>query len=65
LLVGRRALRVGRSFGEDTLSYSPNDWMPTPTRQAAAQVVARAKRNIALDRVAFIGLTICGITAGR
>ena len=44
----RRALRVPRRFGDDTLAYFTERLDPAATRQAAAATVRRAKRNKAL-----------------
>lgn len=61
----RRALRVGRRFGDDALAYFTERLDPAATRQAAAATVRRAKRNKALGRSGWIGLAIDGTGAGR
>jgi len=61
----RRALKVSVSFGDDALGYFTERLDPASTRQAAAQVVRRAKRNKAFDDTAFIGLASDGTTSGR
>lgn len=61
----RRALRVGRRFGDDTLAYFTERLEPTATRQAAAATVRRAKRNKAFGRSGWVGLAIDGTGACR
>ncbi len=61
----RRALGVGRSFGDDALAYFTERLDPGATRQAAAATVRRAKRNKALGRTGWIGLALDGTGAGR
>ena len=61
----RSALKVSVSFGDDALGYFTERLDAASTRQAAAQVVSRAKRNKAFDNSAFIGLAIDGTTSGR
>ena len=61
----RRALRVGRSFGDDTLAYFTERLEPAATRQALAATVRQAKRNKALGRSGWIGLAIDGTGAGH
>lgn len=61
----RQALKVCVSFGDDALGYFTERLDADSTRQAAAQVVKRAKRNKAFDDSAFIGLAIDGTTSGR
>lgn len=61
----RRALRVRRRFGDDTLAYFTERLDPAATRQAAAATVRRAKRNKALGRRGWIGLAIDGTGAGH
>ena len=61
----RQALKVSVSFGDDALGYFTERLDADATRQAAAQVVRRAKRNKAFDDSAFIGLAIDGTTSGR
>jgi hypothetical protein len=67
-LVGspaRRALRVSRAFGDDALGYFTERLKPTPTREALAAVVRRAKRNKAFEGCRFVGLAVDGTTGGR
>ena len=67
-LVGsgrRRSLGVSCSFGDDALGYFTERLDPTPTRQAAIQIVRQAKRNKALQNSPFIGLALDGTTVGR
>jgi len=61
----RRALRVGRSFGDDALAYFTERLDPATTRQALAATVRQAKRNKALGRSGWIGLAIDGTGAGH
>lgn len=61
----RTALKVSVSFGDDALGYFTERLDADSTRQAAAQVVSRAKRNKAFDDCAFIGLAVDGTTSGR
>ncbi len=61
----RRALKVSAAFGDDALSYFTERLDAASTRQAAAQVLSRAKRNKAFDECVFIGLAIDGTTSGR
>jgi len=66
-LVGspaRRALRVGRVFGDDALRYFTERLHPLPTRSALAAVVQRAKRNKAFQ-AGFVGLVLDGTSGGR
>ena len=49
----RRALRVGRRFGDDTLAYFTERLDPAPTRAALAATVRRAKRNKAFETAAL------------
>ncbi len=60
----RRALRVPRRFGDDTLAYFTERLDAAATRQAAAATVRRAKRNKALGR-GWIGLALDGTGAGH
>ena len=54
---GRRcSLGVTHPFGNDALSYFSERLDPTPTRQAAIQIVRLAKRNKAFQNTARIGL---------
>ncbi len=61
----RRALRVGRSFGDDALAYFTERLDPEPTRRALAATMRRAKRNKALSKSGWIGLAIDGTGAGH
>ena len=61
----RRALRVGRSFGDDALAYFTERLDPAATRQAAAATVRQAKRNKAFGGSGWIGLAIDGTGAGH
>jgi len=61
----RRALRVGRSFGDDALAYFTERLDPEPTRRALAATVRRAKRNKAFGKRGWIGLAIDGTGAGH
>ena len=60
-----RALGVSQAFSDDTLGYFTERLCPTPTRQALADCVRRAKRNKAFDGSRFIGLSVDGTTVGR
>jgi Transposase DDE domain len=67
-LVGsarRRSLGVSRKFGDDALGYFTERLDPTPTRQAAIQIVRQAKRNKAFQDSPFLGLALDGTTVGR
>ncbi len=61
----RRALDIGRDFGDDALAYFTERLDPTPTRQALATALSQAKRNKAFDNSRFIGIAIDGTTVGR
>ncbi len=61
----RRALEVGRKFGDDALAYFTERLDPLPTRHALAAAVSQAKRNKAFDTSRFIGVAIDGSTVGR
>ena len=61
----RRALEVGRRFGDDSLAYFTERLHPQPTRQALATALYQAKRNKAFDDSRFIGVAIDGTTVGR
>ena len=61
----RRAMAVGRGFGDDALGHFTQRLDPEPTRQALATACRQAKRNKALDNSRFIGLAIDGTGAGR
>ncbi len=63
--AARRALGVGRDFGDDALAYFTERLDPASTRRALGQVVRRAKRNKAFDGRPFIGLALDGTGAGR
>jgi len=60
-----RALGVSRSFSDDALGYFTERLSPTPTRQALADCVRRAKRNKAFDGRRFLGLSVDGTSVGR
>lgn len=61
----RRALRVGRRFGDAALAYFTERLDPEPTRTALAATVRRAKRNKAFGQRGWIGLAIDGTGAGH
>ena len=61
----RRALAVGRDFGDDALAYFTERLDPGPTRQALVTALSQAKRNKAFDNSRFIGVGIDGSTVGR
>jgi hypothetical protein len=61
----RRALGVGRDFGDDALSYFTERLDPTPTREALARALTQAKRNKAFDASRFIGIAVDGTTTAR
>jgi hypothetical protein len=61
----RRALCVGRSFGDDALAYFTERLDPAATRRAAAGTVRQAKRNKAFGGRGWIGLAIDGTGAGH
>ena len=61
----RRALRVGRRFGDDALAYFTERLEAGPTRRALAATVRRAKRNKAFGSSRWIGGAIDGTGAGR
>lgn len=63
--AARPALAVSTSFSDDTLGYFLERLEAEPSRQAAAQVLLRAKRNKAFDNTAFIGLALDGTGVGR
>ncbi len=67
-LVGsarRRRLGVSHKFGDDALGYFTERLDPTPTRQAAIQIVRQSKRNKAFQNSPYIGLALDGTTVGR
>lgn len=59
----RRALGVGRDFGDDTLSYFTERLAAAPMRAALAGVVRLAKRNKAFEGARWIGLALDGTAA--
>ncbi len=61
----RRALRVGRRFGDDALAYFTERLDPEPTRRAVATTLRRAKRNKAFGKSGWIGVAIDGTGAGH
>jgi len=61
----RRALGVGRGFGDDALAYFTERLAPGPTRQALAATARRAKRNKAFDDRRWIGLGVDGTGVGH
>jgi Transposase DDE domain len=61
----RRALDVGRDFGDDALSYFTERLDPKPTREALATALTQAKRNKAFDTSRFIGIAVDGTTTAR
>jgi hypothetical protein len=61
----RRALAIGRRFGDDALAYFAQRFDPAPTRAALVHLVRQAKRNKAFDSSRFIGLSVDGTGAGR
>lgn len=61
----RRALSVGRDFGDDALAYFTERLDPKPTRSALAGALTQAKRNKAFDNSRFIGIAIDGSTVCR
>lgn len=61
----RRALGVGRAFGDDSLAYFTERLDAEPTRQALATACRQARRNKAFDDSRFIGLALDGTAAGR
>jgi hypothetical protein len=61
----RRALRVARGFGDDTLAYFTERLDPAPTRAALAATVRRAKRNKAFSASRWIGVAVDGTGAGH
>jgi Transposase DDE domain len=67
-LVGspaRRGMGVGRSFGDDALSYFTERLEAGRLRTAVAAIVRQAKRNKAFDGSRRIGLALDGTGAGR
>ena len=61
----RRALRIARGFGDDTLAYFTERLDPGPTRRALGATVRRAKRNKAFGPSRWVGVAIDGTGAGR
>jgi hypothetical protein len=61
----RRAMGVGRAFGDDALGYFTERLDPEPTREAVATACRQAKRNKAFDNSRFIGMAVDGTAAGR
>lgn len=61
----RRALEVGRDFGDDALAYFTERLDPKRTRQALAAALTQAKRNKAFDNSRFIGIAVDGTTTAR
>ena len=61
----RRALAVGRNFGDDALAYFTERLNPQVTRRALAQALSQAKRNKAFDNSRHIGIAIDGTTVAR
>lgn len=61
----RRALRVARRFGDDTLAYFTERLDPGPTRTALGATVRRAKRNKAFSPSRWIGVAVDGTGAGH
>lgn len=60
----RRALPVGRGFGDDALGYFCERLAPERTRATLAEILRRAKRNKAFAGQR-IGLAVDGTAAGR
>jgi hypothetical protein len=61
----RRALGVGRSFGDDALAYFTERLDVAGARRAVTLTVKRAKRNKAFEDRRLIGLALDGTGAGR
>ena len=61
----RRALEIGRDFGDDALAYFTERLDPEPTRHALATALTQAKRNKAFDNSRFIGIAVDGTTTAR
>ena len=61
----RRALQVGRDFGDDALAYFTERLDPEAARHALAAALAQAKRNKAFDNSRFIGIAVDGTTTAR
>jgi Transposase DDE domain len=61
----RRALDVGRDFGDDALAYFTERLDPEATREGLARALAQAKRNKAFDDNRFIGVAVDGTTVCR
>ena len=63
--TARRALGVGREFGDDALAYFTERLDPEAARRALALALTQAKRNKAFDKTRFIGVAVDGTTVGR
>ncbi len=61
----RRAMDVGRAFGDDALGYFTERLDPEPTRLALTTACRQAKRNKAFDNSRWIGLAVDGTASGR
>jgi hypothetical protein len=61
----RRGLAVGRSFGDDALSYFTERLDAERLRATTASVVRQVKRNKAFEGSRWIGLAVDGTGAGR
>lgn len=61
----RRALGVGRPFGDDALGYFTERLDPQSMRAALVGVLRQAKRNKAFDGSRLIGLALDGTGAGH
>lgn len=62
---GRRALGIGRGFGDDTLAYFSARFEATALRQTAVDILKSAKRNKAFQKNVWIGLALDGTGAGH
>ncbi len=60
----RRALRLRRAFGDDTVAYVTERLAVGPVRAGLATVVRQAKRRKSFDAVPRIGLVLDGTTLG-
>jgi hypothetical protein len=63
--AAKRALGIGRGFGDDALAYFTERLDPQVTRRALCGVARRAKRNKAFENARFIGLAVDGSGACR